>query len=209
MPDPTDPGFCEPMQPDPPTQGHASVCGATLKQAREDGRTTCENARGFRTDHPGYGTCFLHAGSTPNGIAAAQEEQAKTVARRLGVPVETSAVAAVHEALAHARGQVLFHAMRVSADDAPVTQTDRSGLTRPSVHVKLYQEALREYARQARDAVQLGIEAAAVSVLQTHAHQLLIYTRMLLQRLGVDPTDPEVIQVVQDVARRVEAGEAA
>src|SRR5919205_260646 len=41
-------------------------CGAKTQRGGK-----CKNRAGFRTDHPGFGSCFKHSGSTANGNKAA------------------------------------------------------------------------------------------------------------------------------------------
>ena len=45
-------------------------CGATRKGAH----TPCQQAAGVRTDHPGFGRCWLHGGRTQNGRLYAARE---------------------------------------------------------------------------------------------------------------------------------------
>jgi hypothetical protein len=49
-------------------------------------------AGGVGTDHPGYGSCKRHAGSTPNGRAAARVEMARDSLERLGVTATATPV---------------------------------------------------------------------------------------------------------------------
>ena len=65
------------------------LCGARRRQ--EPG--LCRNRAGFRTDHPGVGTCYLHAGDTRSGRAHAElihvEQGARSVLERENlVPVD-------------------------------------------------------------------------------------------------------------------------
>src|SRR3712207_8168317 len=41
-------------------------CGAKTQSGGK-----CRNAAGFRTEHPGFGSCFKHSGATTNGNKAA------------------------------------------------------------------------------------------------------------------------------------------
>ena len=44
-------------------------CGATLKS----GDCSCGHQSGWGTDHPGFGQCKLHGGSTTNGKKHAKQ----------------------------------------------------------------------------------------------------------------------------------------
>lgn len=54
-------------------------CGATLKS----GTGTCGHQAGWGTDHPGYGQCKLHGGSTPTGKKHAKQLRLEAFARIL------------------------------------------------------------------------------------------------------------------------------
>jgi hypothetical protein len=51
-------------------KAEAPKCGATNKR---NGKP-CRMTRGFRTDHPGTGHCYLHGGNTPSGRKYAADE---------------------------------------------------------------------------------------------------------------------------------------
>ena len=68
----------------------------------------CGNARGFRTDHPGAGDCYLHGGNTPNGKKYARREAAEQALTALGVPHgDGDPFALLRDVVRHAHGQVL------------------------------------------------------------------------------------------------------
>lgn len=52
---------------------NVGLCGAKTRQAR-----CCANAKGHGTDHPGFGSCKFHLGSTANGKKHAEEERLTT-----------------------------------------------------------------------------------------------------------------------------------
>jgi hypothetical protein len=58
-------------------------CGANGKR----GGGPCRHAKGFRTDHPGSGSCYLHGGATESGRKHAAIERAAKAAELLGHPV--------------------------------------------------------------------------------------------------------------------------
>ena len=68
-------------------EGHGALCGAKKKQ----GPGTCRKTAGWGTDHPGYGPCRLHGGSTPTVARGAHlqqvEAQARKVLAKLGAEV--------------------------------------------------------------------------------------------------------------------------
>ncbi len=74
-------------------------CGA---QKRDGG--TCAHAKGWGTDHPGYGTCKLHLGSTSTGKHTAELEAAHKASMMWAQPRATVEVT-----------QLLLEHIRVSA----------------------------------------------------------------------------------------------
>lgn len=51
-------------------------CGARRKQTGPSGeQLTCNQPAGWGTDHPGFGQCKRHGGSTPNGVTAAARQR--------------------------------------------------------------------------------------------------------------------------------------
>lgn len=199
------------MDDDSTRAGHEGRCGGQLKQPREDGRVTCDHPAGYDTPHPGFGRCKFHGGSTPSHVESARQEQAKAVAAKLGVPVRTSAVEALQDALNRAYGDVLALSAKVQLlGEDELKQTDASGRwEKPAVWVELYDRALRHYADIAARCVGLGIEAAAVSVVQAHGEQVIQLLKRVLEELGHDPGSPEVVEVVTRQVRALRSGEAA
>lgn len=65
----------------PSSEGHDGrpLCGGKRKQKPG----TCTQTAGWGTDHPGYGPCKLHGGSTPTVARGAERERAETQARGL------------------------------------------------------------------------------------------------------------------------------
>lgn len=79
-------------------------CGTKTHQTS----TPCRQRKGFRTDHPGFGRCWLHGGRAPNGKKQAAREKATARLTALGVPVTTDWRAALREQIAEANGNVAF-----------------------------------------------------------------------------------------------------
>lgn len=190
--------------------GHGRLCGAKLKQAREDGRTTCIRPAGAGTDHLGVGTCDLHLGATRNHQLAAQRTLAAEEVTRLGLVVATSPTAALSDALNRSYGDVLVTAAKVQLLDGDGwKQRDAAGkFERPSVWLELYWQALDRYARIADRCTALGIEAAAVSVVQRQGAEVVQLLRQVLSALGLDPAAPEVVEVVTRELRVLDGGES-
>jgi hypothetical protein len=91
------------------------LCGSRLKQARDDGRTTCNNQAGFRTDHTGAGRCFLHGGRTPSGKAFAKGIQAEQIMRTYGIdnPIPTDPAEGLLLEIARTAGHIQWLAAQL------------------------------------------------------------------------------------------------
>lgn len=55
----------------------AEKCGALTQKG-----TPCQQRKGSRTDHPGYGNCIKHGGNTQAGVKKAMTEMAKDLANQ-------------------------------------------------------------------------------------------------------------------------------
>ena len=111
---------------------------------RKQGWRPCRNKAGFRTDHVGYGPCYLHGGRTTNHRKKAREQMAwATLAEMLedvhleGDDREQAVVEAVHRAR---RMAVAFERMAAELDLVPgldgVYGPDHQGDGRPHVVIQ-------------------------------------------------------------------------
>src|SRR6266511_4944831 len=79
-----------------------ALCGA---KRRSDGKP-CRLFAGQRTDHPGYGRCYLHGGATPTHRRGAVKEAAKQRAPKFGQPRKVMPGEALMEMLYLSYGNV-------------------------------------------------------------------------------------------------------
>lgn len=75
--------------------GRPIFCGAKLTRGQAG---DCRRPAGWGTNHPGWGRCRKHAGSTPSGVDAAQWAQAGATAALFGVPREVHPIDGILEA---------------------------------------------------------------------------------------------------------------
>lgn len=209
MSDIPDPGFSEAMPVPEPAVGHANVCGATLKQTRADGRTTCTQPAGWDTPHPGIGSCKLHGGSTPNHVAGAERIKAEQAVLRAqqtyGLPVDVEP------------GEALLGLVRVAAGvvgwlGAQVAQLDLGDLTaegRTHPLVALYLEERKHLAQVSRDTLAAGVAERRVRLEEAQGQLLVGLLERVIRRLGADPMDPEVREIVREELVAIEGGQAA
>lgn len=81
------------------------LCGA----ARHDGRS-CTKRAGWGTDHPGWGRCRHHGGQLRSGLAAAANEEMRTMA----TPSSVSPGQALGGVLRLAAGQLVYASGQVA-----------------------------------------------------------------------------------------------
>jgi hypothetical protein len=132
-------------------------CGA--KRTRGEGR--CTRPAGWGTDHPGYGSCKWHAGSTPNGRVAARVEMARDSLERLGVAADAIPVNPVEllsDLIDQSAAIVAYLREQVAALPAILTAEGTHPL------VRLYGQERDRAARVAREAVALGLEERRVRI---------------------------------------------
>jgi hypothetical protein len=85
-------------------QNGTPVCGA--KKANSD--EICANAKGFGTEHPGYGRCKFHGGSHTNGNIAALKEKLKRERPIYGGPLNIGPHEAILMEVQHTAGHVAW-----------------------------------------------------------------------------------------------------
>lgn len=205
------PGFSDVVEGRGVRSGHGTVlCGARLKQERADGRTTCGNAAGFKTSHPGVGTCHLHAGSTPSGVAAAERERAEQAlelaVRTYGIPLDVEPGEALLGLVRTAAGVVAWLGRQVAdLEAARVTTVD--GKTHPLVG--LYLDERKHLAQVAKDTLAAGVAERRVQLEEAQGRLLVVFVERLIRRLGLDPMDAGVREIVRVELAAIEGGAAA
>lgn len=203
-------GFSDAMGAVGGPSGHdAGVCGGRLKQAREDGRTTCEKPAGYDTPHPGIGRCKFHGGSTPNHVASAQRqqvEQALTNAKRTyGLPLDVEPGEALLGLVRTAAGIVAWLGLQVA--ELPNDGVTEDGKAHPLVG--LYLDERKHLAQVAKDTLAAGVAERRVRLEEEQGRILVGFVERLLRGLGHDPMDPQVRDLVRTELAAIEAGEAA
>lgn len=186
------------MEPAGPASGRGSVCGARLRQERDDGRETCTLARGFKTSHPGFGNCHLHGGATKSGVAAAERERAEQALAdaklTYGLPIDVEPGEALLGLVRTAAGVCAWLGRQVAVLDAEkVTTVD--GRTHPLV--ALYLDERKHLAQVSKDALAAGIAERRIRIEEELGGRLVTFVEGLLVRLGHDPMDPQIREQVR------------
>lgn len=85
-------------------------CGVPRRSTDEHGPgkkgEPCRNTKGQNTDHLGTGRCWLHAGRSDSGKAAAAAERAAKALEGLGIPVPTDPQRALLLMVARSAGRI-------------------------------------------------------------------------------------------------------
>lgn len=165
-------------------------CGARLTDG--SGRY-CTQPRGWRTDHPGYGQCRWHGGTTPNGGKSAEKErllgEVGTLMVELDLP-DTDAITALGEALRLSRKMAAVHEVLVAELDDILGHNRFGERTRHPLEVALGDWTDRK-ARVSKLAIDAGLEERRV---QLEEHEGQAVARLIVQLLddaGLGLTDEQ------------------
>lgn len=204
-----------------PTSGpmnEARKCGS-MNGAKGRGNRPCGNPAGKKTDHLGFGSCWLHGGNSPSGKAAAaklqrEHEQAvlEATARSYMVPVDMDPRDGLLEEVGRAAGWLRYWDGRVNALEpdllAGLLKTGRQvgynsqgavNVTKyePAVHivVETWERARRDFVRVCKDAAQAGVEERRVKLAEEQGELLAAVITMVVEGLGrsLDESDVEVV----------------
>lgn len=160
-----------------------ALCGGNKKQ----GPGTCTQTAGWGTDHPGTGRCKLHGGSTPSHKTAAEREQARQACELFGLEMSDRDPAEVLMAeVTRTRRSIVWHEtelalLMLKADEE---RTDR---------LKADWRAERKHlADVTAKALHAGVARRAIELQEDIARQVVGVLTAFAQRLGLDPSSPEV-----------------
>lgn len=95
--------------------------------------TVCHRAAGWGTNHSGFGRCKFHFGSSPSNVRAAARQEARTLMRTYGIPVEIDPEEALREEIHRTVGHVRWLAEKVATlsdedviNEGPIVNGSRS-----------------------------------------------------------------------------------
>lgn len=169
------------IPPPPPAK-----CGARTRH----GSGTCAHTAGWGTDHPGYGRCKMHGGSSPGGRVQGQRLEAAHIVDVWGIEVETTPGQALLDLCRAKASEVVWWQTKV-ANLSPTERTNpaaagHTGPTHPTIDS--LHHAQDQLAAYAAACLRAGVDAALVAAVQTSAQDLVQTVRAALQAAGV--TDP-------------------
>lgn len=171
-------------------------CGGKGKNGKPCGLTA-----GHGTDHPGYGRCKFHTGSTPNGVKAAAKQEVDSIAARyaaaMGEGVESDPYEAILTTIRQTSAEVaLFGSLAPSPERGPFVAT----MFGPQLHAAVAerQKAQKRLVHFAKVAIDAGVAQRQVDIAERLGKQL----GMILQRIvaALDLT-PQQMQRVPELVR--------
>jgi hypothetical protein len=172
------------------------VCGAKKRGSAG----TCRLPAGHGTDHPGFGACSRHAGSTTNGKKAA----ARMMAEELGAAAQIDPHVALERAVAKANALLTIFEGRVAELD------DDQLVSGETLHVWL--RAVRdqpyELARIAKYAVEAGVAERHVRAIEQWSGPLALVLEAILRDRELALTPEQLGRAPSVVGRHLRALEA-
>lgn len=172
-----------PKIPSPPP----AKCGARTRH----GSGTCAHTAGWGTDHPGYGRCKMHGGSSPGGRVQGQRLEAAHIVDVWGIEVETTPGQALLDLCRAKASEVAWWQTKVAAL-SPTERTNpaAAGHANAAVHptIDSLHHAQDQLAAYAAACLRAGVDAALVVAAQTSAQDLVQTVRAALTAAGI--TDP-------------------
>lgn len=152
------------------TTAVAKTCGAMGRKG-----SPCRRPAGWGTDHPGYGTCKLHLGSSArHGKAAAREEALQFARGQLGQELDADPLEGVLMAVRLSNGLVDYWRHLLAAPDPD-----------QGLHEN-YAKALDQYARICKLANDAGVSDRQIRILERMAEQLSLAFEEALAPVALD-----------------------
>ena len=192
-----------------------AICGANLRQEREDGRTVCVRRAGWGTDHLGIGRCSYHGGKTRNHGKSAQVEQARRDVRLWAGRRDIHPADALLELVQTKAAEVEYWRIRVSEmDEADLTYGvtknkiggDDFGTTeesKPHVALVMLHEAEVALANFSAASLKAGVDEERVRIAQSKAAWAITMIRRFaeLAQVEVSRTDEILIEITREAVQ--------
>ncbi len=200
-------------------------CGGR-KRGPEGG--LCTRPAGWGTQHPGYGSCKLHGGSTPNHNAKAERAAAADLAEKYSVPRDVHPLDGVMEQYHRYAGQVAFLEQQVNGldpqslfwgvesetdrrdpDAEPGVPSRRSGQyaefevrrkAGAAAVLEQFDRVQREYAKLGVEIIRIGLESAAAAMKGRLGAQLGAVVEQILAQCAQVAADRPGVSAAELVA---------
>lgn len=178
-------------------------CNARIKRKGEPAR--CGMRAGHRTDHQGYGSCWVHCGNTENGkkegvrLMYADQLAGKT---RFGEVIPTDPMLGLLGEVSRTAGAIAYVQWCIDSTrgedggEPQITELGPHGETRPTALYKLWQEERAHLAKVSKMALDAGVAQAQLDLVAAYAERFLDSLEAVLRDCGLDPDAPEVSEAV-------------
>jgi hypothetical protein len=191
----------------PRTFDEATCCGARRKG---DPAHRCLNPRGFRTEHVGFGNCYLHGGRSTNGAIRAERERAAAI--RVQVEAQLRELAKSGNVLSELviddvdPLDSLMEALRVASwRESGLRMMLQARLTLHGVNhlgdqaedivSTMHREAIEQRAKIAKLCLDAGIDERMVKIAERQAEVVVRAVAAGLKAAGI--TDPALREAAQ------------
>ena len=205
--------------------GHDRYCWGRTKSGGN-----CKRPKGWGTDHPGFGRCKFHLGSTINGRKAGQLEAASSMARLLSAPVATNPYDSIKQLEAEAAGYVEYFRRQVQAlDPDAIFVRPTSILRRPlkeekgeenphveveevtempvdlHIAIKAHRQAMEDLRKISKTAFDVNLADRLAKMQEQDAQVLMMAVRGIVVALGHKLEDAEVQGIVRKYLTAIDA----
>lgn len=182
-------------------------CGAK----KQDGNP-CTQVAGWGTDHPGYGPCKHHMGSTPQGRKSGAHDMAAELMLFYGAPVDTNPIDALLDEVRTTAGHKAYLGKLISTfrlsltelkpgDDLPELPPNVAGW------LSLYMSERQQLVRVSKAALDAGVNERLVQLAEHQGALMASGIEEILSRLNLTPEQQALVpKVVPDVLRGLMAG---
>lgn len=175
-----------------------SPCGAAKRQ----GAGTCARPAGWGTDHPGFGRCKLHGGTTPSGVKAAAAAEGRYL---LGVLVPNREPVDDPTAELRRVGAIVLTWMEACQDTIEHLKNFRykgsTGVEQLRAEVPVFERAMDRATLLLATLAKLGLDEREVAVSEAKAQMLLRALEAGLAENGI--VGPQASAVKQATGRHL------
>jgi hypothetical protein len=181
-------------------------CNARINSGGK-GKRRCKMDAGFKTDHPGFGPCTHHFGSTSQvrrGTSKQMYEAEFANSPRFGVIREIDPMSGILQEIGRSNGFIQYLESRINQnvvdgknENVQLTYTDEGGGERVEPAVLLWKAERVHFARCCKMAGDMGVAAAAIDLARVMGDRLAELLEYVVRDLGHDPDDPRVDNIVR------------
>lgn len=174
------------------------LCGA--KKRAKNGGGTCTLTAGWGTNHPGFGNCKFHMGSTPSNVKAAAKEEALKALESMpafGVGIEVDPNAALLACVNRSAGMVAWLEFKLQTiEESAYTISNERGDTKLSVWIELHAAERERLARFCKLALDAGVAERQVRIAEAQGGLIARLMKGVLGDLNLTKEQRELSQQV-------------